>query len=121
VESDVLPGSTTPSLNRTSLEHEFDFASDANNHCFKVNYPNAGLWSVPPERPVLHIAGTETNSVLLFWPTQAVNFALQSVNELGATNWVNVTNPPTLPAPTKWSNCCPRLPQPFSALPGKPS
>ena len=92
----AVPADTVPGVARTALCLAFEFASDPSDRRIEVAYPYAALWSVPPERPVLRIATTETNSVLLFWPTQAVNFALQSVNELGATNWVNVTNPPTL-------------------------
>jgi subtilisin family serine protease len=89
-----IPPEVYPGTNRLMLELEFEFASDANNRLIKVSYPYAGIWSVPLERPTLHIVCTEINSVLLFWPTQAVDFTLQSIADLGTTNWVNVTNTP---------------------------
>jgi hypothetical protein len=90
----AIPLEVYPGTNRLMLELGFEFASDANNRRIQVTYPCAGLWSVPLERPTLHIVCTEINSVLLFWPTQAVDFTLQSIADLGTTNWVNVTNTP---------------------------
>jgi minor extracellular protease Epr len=90
----AIPTNMVPGLNRTAVDLQFKFVSDGNNRLIQVTYPYAGLWSVPLERPVLSIASTGSNSVLLVWPTQAVSFALQTTGDLGATNWAAMTSTP---------------------------
>lgn len=51
-----------------------------------------GFWieAVPVSaQPVINI-GSLGNQSILFWPTSAVNYVLQSTTNLASTNWVNV-------------------------------
>lgn len=62
---------------------------------------NGGFWGLigsvaTPSAPLLTIAYTATNSVLVAWPAMAGGFVLQvNTNGLGTANWSNVTTVPT--------------------------
>jgi hypothetical protein len=47
---------------------------------------------VPDGRPALAINRTDTNSIILTWPSSAVNWSLVSSTNLNSTNWTTVTN-----------------------------
>lgn len=49
---------------------------------------------LPPviNAPRLELQLTQTNTVLLLWPTNSTGFALEQNFDLATTNWVNVTN-----------------------------
>ena len=51
--------------------------------------------SAPPQ---LGIALTSTNAALLSWPAPSTALVVQRTAELGATNWVDLTNTPTVVA-----------------------
>ena len=57
-------------------------------------------WSEPsPSLPAISISNAKINpaaNVLLTWPSSATNFALQHSLDLTASNWLMVTNKPTL-------------------------
>ena len=45
---------------------------------------------------VLHISQTDPLHAVLFWPTNAVNWALESAASVGGTNWISITNAPVI-------------------------
>jgi hypothetical protein len=60
---------------------------------------DGGFWGIiaavqMPGAPLLSVALTPTNTVLVSWPYPSTGFALQQNGVLGNTNWGNVTNPP---------------------------
>jgi hypothetical protein len=74
------------------------------NHFWTIQeYPSAAnAWStqitelqISPVLPMLQIALSGANAVLS-WPTNATDFTLQSNGNLTTTNWVAVTNVPTI-------------------------
>lgn len=58
-----------------------------------------GFWSAvavqTPGAPLLSIAATPTNTVVISWPSPAAGFVLQQNTNLGSTNWTTVATPPT--------------------------
>jgi hypothetical protein len=46
--------------------------------------------------PVLRVALTTTNTLLIAWPAAATGYALQQNPDLATTNWTSVTNTPDL-------------------------
>jgi hypothetical protein len=60
-----------------------------------------GFWAIAvvvqsPGLPSLRIAVTDANTILLAWSAASAGFALQQNSDLGALNWSNVTNAPTV-------------------------
>ena len=49
-----------------------------------------------PGAPVLRVALTGTNTVLIAWPVGTVTFTLQQKGDLKSTNWVNVGQSPVV-------------------------
>jgi hypothetical protein len=61
---------------------------------------DGGFWGViaavqTPSAPLLRVALTTTNTVVISWPSIANSFHLQENATLGTTNWTIVVNPPT--------------------------
>jgi len=52
--------------------------------------------ATPDAPPNLTILQTATNTVVVSWPANALNFALQGSADLNSTNWITVTNPVTV-------------------------
>jgi hypothetical protein len=50
----------------------------------------------PPILPRLRVALTPTNTVLVAWSTNLSSFFLQQKTNVAITNWVSVTNIPTV-------------------------
>src|ERR1035437_2928049 len=62
---------------------------------------SGGFWGIvsavqTPGAPVLRIAGTSTNTVVVGWPTGPIAFALQQSGDLNGTNWVNAGQSPVV-------------------------
>jgi hypothetical protein len=62
---------------------------------------SGGFWGIlgavqTPGAPVLRVALTSTNTVLVAWPTGTVVFTLQQNGDLTGTNWVNVGQSPVV-------------------------
>jgi hypothetical protein len=62
---------------------------------------DGGFWSIiaavqTPGAPTLRIFGTTTNTIIVAWPAPSTGFTLQQQISLATTNWVNVTNMPTV-------------------------
>ena len=60
-----------------------------------------GFWSLvavvqTPGAPLLRIAVTATNSVVLSWPAGPAEFRVQQNSDLSSTNWVGVGQAPVL-------------------------
>jgi hypothetical protein len=58
-----------------------------------------GFWSViaavqTPGAPLLRIAVTATNTVVVAWPNPSTGFVLQQNGDLNTANWSAVTTPP---------------------------
>jgi hypothetical protein len=58
---------------------------------------DGGFWGIiaavqTPGAPLLRVARTTTNTVLLAWPTSAGAFSLQQNAVLGGPSWLGVTN-----------------------------
>ena len=61
----------------------------------------AGFWALPvvmqtPGAPLLRIARTATNTVLLAWPVTSTTFTLQVNHDLATTNWSTVASPASI-------------------------
>lgn len=58
-----------------------------------------GFWSAvavqTPGAPLLSIAATPTNTVVIFWPSPSAGFVLQQNTNLAGTNWTTVATSPT--------------------------
>ncbi|MBE0544804.1 MAG: hypothetical protein IH623_25990 [Verrucomicrobia bacterium] len=58
-----------------------------------------GFWSAvavqTPGAPLLSIATTPTNTVVISWPSPSTGFVLQQNTNLASTNWTAVATPPT--------------------------
>ena len=69
-------------------------------HMSGGNYSvEGGFWGViaavqTPGAPLLSVALTPTNTVLLSWPYPSTGFTLQKNGAVSATGWVGVTNLP---------------------------
>ena len=62
---------------------------------------SGGFWGVvaavqTPGAPLLRIAVTSTNTVIVAWPAPSTGFTLQQNSSLATTNWVALTNTPVL-------------------------
>jgi len=62
---------------------------------------SGGFWGIvsavqTPGAPVLRIAGTSTNTVVVTWPIGPIAFALQQSGDLNGTNWVNAGQSPVV-------------------------
>jgi hypothetical protein len=60
-----------------------------------------GFWGIiaavqTPGSPLLRVALTPTNTVLIAWPAPSTGFSLQQNPTLATTNWFGVTNIPTV-------------------------
>ncbi len=58
---------------------------------------DGGFWGIiaavqTPGSPLLRVARTTTNTVLVAWPSSVTGFSLQQNALLGNTNWLGVTN-----------------------------
>jgi hypothetical protein len=60
--------------------------------------------------PILNLSPTTTNTFVLSWPAPSTGFVLQHNTAFGSTNWVNVTN-----APSVISNWNQTVPSPSNA------
>ena len=58
-----------------------------------TNIVNQSLVATFVAVPTLSSLTTQTNTLLLTWPTNFSSFALQQNSSLGTTNWVGTTNP----------------------------
>jgi hypothetical protein len=55
-----------------------------------------------PGAPLLSIARTSTNTVVVFWPSPSTGFGLQqNTNSISSVNWSNVVATPTDDSTTK--------------------
>ena len=69
-------------------------------HMSGGNYTlDGGFWGIVaavqvPGSPLLSVALTSTNKVLVSWPYPSTGFGLQQNAALGTTNWSGVTNVP---------------------------
>jgi len=69
-------------------------------HMSGGNYSlDGGFWGLiaavqMPGAPLLSIALTPTNTVLISWPYPSTGFSLQQNGVLTTTNWISVTNAP---------------------------
>lgn len=48
--------------------------------------------TVPPTPPILAVAPTGTNTLVLSWPYPSPGFILQQNSDLSSTNWMKVTD-----------------------------
>src|SRR5437763_7486949 len=58
---------------------------------------DGGFWGIiaavqTPGSPFLRVARTNSNAVVVAWPSSATGFSLQQNAILGSTNWQGVTN-----------------------------
>jgi hypothetical protein len=58
---------------------------------------DGGFWGIiaavqTPGAPLLRVARTITNTVLVAWPSYVAGFSLQQNAILGSSNWLSVTN-----------------------------
>jgi hypothetical protein len=73
---------------------------DAGTVMIGGNYSlTGGFWSAvavqTPGAPLLSIATTPTNTVVISWPSPSTGFVLQQNTNLASTNWTAVATPPT--------------------------
>ena len=62
---------------------------------------DGGFWAIigaiqTPGSPLLRVYLTTSNAVVVAWPNPSAGFSLQQNGLLGTTNWVGVTNQPTV-------------------------
>jgi len=62
---------------------------------------DGGFWAIigavqVPGAPLLRVVLSRTNTVVVAWQNPSTGFSLQQNNVLGSTNWVGVTNVPSV-------------------------